>query len=65
MTRAAARQRQRRVNARWRAVALPGSYTTFWDTTRCYCTTVARNNQLDAGFTWNPGFLPTSPEAVC
>jgi hypothetical protein len=32
-TRAAARQRQRRVNARWRAAALPGSYTTFWDTT--------------------------------
>ena len=33
-TRAAARQRQRRVNARWRAAALPGSYTTFRDTTR-------------------------------
>lgn len=33
-TRAAARQRQRRVNARWRAAALPASYTTCWDTTR-------------------------------
>jgi hypothetical protein len=32
---------------------------------QCYCTTVARNNQLDAGFPWNPGFSPTSPEVWC
>jgi hypothetical protein len=32
-TRAAARQRQRRENARWRAAALPVSYTTTRDTT--------------------------------
>jgi hypothetical protein len=31
--RAAARQRQRRVNARWRAAALPVSYTTRRDMT--------------------------------
>jgi hypothetical protein len=31
-TRAAARQRQRRVYARWRAAALPASYTTIRDT---------------------------------
>ena len=33
-TRAAARQRKRRVNVRWRAAALPASYTTTRDTTR-------------------------------
>jgi hypothetical protein len=33
-TRAAVRQRQRRVNARWRAAALLVSYTTTWDTIR-------------------------------
>jgi hypothetical protein len=31
-TRAAARQRQRREYARWRAAALPASYTTTGDT---------------------------------
>jgi hypothetical protein len=40
-TRAAARQRQRRENARWRAAALPVSYTTTRDTTPAHGALIA------------------------